>query len=181
VQANKFDVVKHLKRRGTFFLNTSVASIPDPAHRLEALEALVSPKILRKLALRNNKFYIMDAGRLATKFGLAGRINMICMCAFFRLSGVLPLDDAIALLKAAIVKNYSYKGEEVVQKNIELLDTVVSDPDSMILIDIPARWRKIVDGEKAYENRHIALIEDEKARKFMMEIGDPVTRLEGDE
>lgn len=181
VQAHKYDVVKHLKRHGTFFLNTTVASIEDPEKRLEALEALVSPKILRKLALRNNKFIIMDAGRLAVRFGIAGRINMICMCAFFRLSGVLPLDDAVALLKAAIVKNYSYKGEEVVQKNIDLLDTVVSDPNALITVEIPERWKKIVDADKAYENRHIALIQDEKARKFMAEIGDPVTRLEGDD
>jgi len=181
VQSGKFDVVKHLKRRGTFFLNTTVASIDDAEKRIEALEALVSPAILRKLALRNGKFYIMDAGRLATKFGLAGRINMICMCAFFRLSGVLPLNDAVALLKSAIVKNYSYKGEDVVQKNIELLDTVVSDPNSMILVDIPARWRSIAESDKAYENRHVTLIEDEKVKKFMNEIADPVTRLEGDD
>lgn len=181
VQANKFDVVKHLKRRGTFFLNTSIASIKDPEERLKALESLVSHKILRKLALRNIKFYIMDAASLASKFGLPGRINMICMCAFFRLSGVLPLDDAVALLKAAIKKNYSSKGEDVVRKNIELLDSVVSDPKSLLLIDIPAKWRSITDGDRAYENRHIALIDDEKARKFMTEIFDPVNRLEGDD
>ena len=55
VQANKFDVIKFLKRRGTFFLNTTVAAISDPKERLEALEKLVSPKILRNLALRNIK------------------------------------------------------------------------------------------------------------------------------
>ena len=69
----------------------------------------------------------------------------------------------------------------MVRKNIELLDTVVLDESTLILIDIPARWRSIADNEKKYENRHIALIDDEKARKFMSEIGDPVTRLEGDE
>ena len=77
-------------------------SITDARARIEALEALVSPKVLRKLALRSANFYIMDAARLATKFGLAGRINMICMCAFFRLSNVIPVDDAVALLKAVV-------------------------------------------------------------------------------
>ena len=181
VQANKFDVVKHLKRRGNFFLNTTVASILDPEERLAALEKLMCPKLLRKLALKNAKFYIMDAGRLATKFGLAGRINMICMCVFFRLSNVLPLDDAIALLKAAIKKNYSYKGEEVVANNIALLDTVVSDPESLILVDIPSRWRSIVESDKSFDKRHIELISDAKAAKFMADIGGPVTRLEGDD
>ena len=181
VQANKFDVARQLKRRGNFFLNTTVASLRDPEERIQALESLISPKILRKLALRNARFYIMDAGRLAAKFGLAGRINMICMCVFFRLSGVLPLDKAIALLKAAIIKNYSYKGEDVVKKNTDLLDTVVSDPESLIRIEIPSRWRSIVENDRAYEKRHIELIGDEKARKFMDEIGDPVNRLEGDD
>lgn len=53
VQANKFDVIKFLKRRGNFFLNTTAASIMDPQRRLEALEHLVSPKILRNIAMRN--------------------------------------------------------------------------------------------------------------------------------
>jgi pyruvate-ferredoxin/flavodoxin oxidoreductase len=53
VQANKFDVVKFCKRRGTFFLNTTAASIADPHDRLEALEQLISPKIVRNLAMKN--------------------------------------------------------------------------------------------------------------------------------
>ena len=44
------------------------------------------------------------------------------MSAFFRLSGVLPIEDAILLLKKAITKTYSYKGEDVVKKNHDLLD-----------------------------------------------------------
>lgn len=47
---------------------------------------------------------------------------MICLSAFFRLSGVLPVDEAISLLKDAITKAYSYKGDDVVRKNHELLD-----------------------------------------------------------
>jgi pyruvate-ferredoxin/flavodoxin oxidoreductase len=181
VQANHFDVVKYLKRRGTFFLNTSVASIADPEQRLRSLEALVSPKILRKLAYLNVKFYIMDAAGLASRFRLAGRINMICMCVFFRLSGVLPLDEAAGLLKAAILKNYSRKGEDVVTKNISLLDTVVSHPKSLILVSVPPHWKSMAGAENDHGNGHLSHIEDEKARIFMTEIGDPVTRLEGDD
>jgi Pyruvate/2-oxoacid:ferredoxin oxidoreductase gamma subunit len=55
VQANKYDVIRFLKRRGTFFLNTAVAAIQDPTERMEALEQIVSHKILRNLALRNIK------------------------------------------------------------------------------------------------------------------------------
>lgn len=55
VQANKFDVIKFIRRRGTFFLNTTVGAIDDPAKRIEALEQLVSHKILRNIALKNVK------------------------------------------------------------------------------------------------------------------------------
>lgn len=182
VQANKYDVTRFLKRRGTFFLNTSVASIEDSAERIQTLEKLVAPKILRKLAQLNGRFYVMDAGKLASQFGLAGRINMICMCVFFRLSGVLPLDDAINLLKAAIIKNYSYKGEDVVKKNIDLLEKVVSDPHCLIKIEIPSGWRTLSEDGVRVEKRHIGLLGDgETATRFMDEIGDPVTRLEGDD
>lgn len=121
VETNKFDVVRFIKRGGTFFLNTKIAAM-HPDRRLKALEAKMSPKILRTLALRGVKFYIMDAASLAAKYGLKGKINMICTSAFFRLSGVLPIEEAILLLKESITKTYSYKGEDVVRKNHELLD-----------------------------------------------------------
>jgi homodimeric pyruvate:ferredoxin (flavodoxin) oxidoreductase len=180
VQGGKYDVVKFLKRGGTFFLNTTVASIETAESRLEALESLVAPKILRALALRRAKFYIMDAARLAASFGLAGRINMICMCTFFKLAGVLPLDMAVSLLKLAIAKTYANKGENVVNKNIAVLESVVSDPAALIRVDIPARWRSFTSNDRSYLSRHIELIDDEKMRKFMTEIVKPVSRLEGD-
>ena len=47
VEANKFDVVKLIRKGGTFFLNTKIAALP-PSRRLKALEAKITPKILRK-------------------------------------------------------------------------------------------------------------------------------------
>ena len=179
VQAHMFDVAKFLKRGGTFFLNTTIASLEDKEQRMAALETLVSPKILRKIAHRDVKFYIMDAGRLASQFGLTGRINMICMCVFFRLSGVLPIDDAISLLKASIRKTYSYRGESVVKKNLDILDAVVNDPHNLMQVEIPDSWKTMI-ANKRFLSRHIELISDEKTRKFMTEIVDPISKLEGD-
>lgn len=95
------------------------------------------PKNFQKLAFRNAHFHIMDAASLASKFGRAGRIDVICMIFFFCLLGrVLPLDDAISLslLKTAIKMTYGYKGDGVVKKTIELLETIVSDPQSLIFV-----------------------------------------------
>lgn len=124
----------------------------------------------------------MDADRLASTYGLKGKINMICMSAFFRLSGVLPIDEAVALLKKSITKSYSYKGDDVVKKNRDILDAVCSDPRYLLEVEVPSRWRRatLTDERRAYANRHIALIDDEKTRKFMEEIAEPVSHLEGD-
>eukprot|EP00985_Skeletonema_marinoi_P015390 scaffold7936_cov73-Skeletonema_marinoi.AAC.1 len=135
-EANKFDVLRYAKSGGIFFLNTKIASLP-PEQRLRALEENLSPSILKTLALRKVKFYITDAGSLAKAYGLKGKINMICMAAFFRLSGVIPFDEAILLLKSSIKKTYSYRGEDVVRKNRELLDAACSE-ERLIAVDVPS-------------------------------------------
>ena len=52
----------------------------------------------------------------------------------------------------------------------------------MIAVDIPSRWTRatLTEEKRAYSKRHIALIDDEKTRKFMEDIAEPVSRLEGD-
>lgn len=179
-EANKFDVLRFAKPGGTFFLNTKVASLP-PEERLRALEEKLSPSILRTLALRKVKFYITDAGSLAYAYGLKGKINMICMAAFFRLAGVIPFEEAILLLKSSITKTYAYRGEDVVKKNHELLDAACSK-ERLINIDVPSRWKKahLSDKRRAHLNRHIALIDDAMTKKFVQEIAEPVSHLEGD-
>lgn len=98
------------------------------------------------------------------------------------MSNVIPLADAVALLKASIKKTYGYKGDEVVAKNIDLLDAVVSDPSTLIKIEIPDSWKKVQShADKGYEDRHNRLLDDEKVSKFMKDIVDPVSRLEGDD
>ena len=44
----------------------------------------------------------MDAAGLAAEYGLKGKINIICLAAFFELAGVLPVDRSIQLLREAI-------------------------------------------------------------------------------
>jgi pyruvate-ferredoxin/flavodoxin oxidoreductase len=68
VQANKFDVIRFCKRRGNFFLNTTAAAIDDPIQRLEALENLISPKILRNLAMKNINVSISFGGRFVFQY-----------------------------------------------------------------------------------------------------------------
>lgn len=119
----------------------------------------------------------MDAAGLATEYGLKGKINIICLAAFFQLAGVLPVDRSIQLLREAIKKAYSNKGDEIVQRNLRLLNAVCSDPELLISIEVPARWRRatLTEERRAFTNRHIALINDKETKKFMEDIHTPVS------
>ena len=54
--------------------------------------------------------------------GLPGRINVVLQTCFFAISGVLPRDEAIAAIKAAIAKTYGRRGAEVVERNHAAVD-----------------------------------------------------------
>ena len=58
------------------------------------------------IAEKSIKLYSLDAVKIADSVGLGNRINMIMQTAFFKLSGVLPFEEAIDLLKNEIQKVY---------------------------------------------------------------------------
>ena len=105
---NLYDLLDGLKDGGTFLLNC----IWDE----KELEENLPNSLKRSIAEHNAKFYTINATRIAEEIGLGGRTNMIMQAAFFKLSEVLPLDEAIAHLKDSIVKSYGRKGEKDVYK-----------------------------------------------------------------
>ena len=46
---------------------------------------------------------------------------------FFALAGVIPKDEAIALIKKTITKTYAKKGQHVVDKNFEAVDSTLAN------------------------------------------------------
>ena len=70
--------------------------------------------------------YAIDADRIAREAGLAGRTNTVLQTCFFAISGVLPRDEAIARIKAAIAKTYGRRGAEVVARNDAAVDRALA-------------------------------------------------------
>ena len=62
---------------------------------------------------------------------------------FYGLSGVLPKEEAMALLKHSIEEQYSHKGPKVIGKNIEAVDTAM---ERLQKIDVPAAWLTAASG-----------------------------------
>ena len=71
---------------------------------------------------RGLRVWAVDAERLAREEGLPGRINTIMQVGFFALSGVLPREQALAAIRSSLEKTYARKGQEVVQRNLAVID-----------------------------------------------------------
>jgi pyruvate-ferredoxin/flavodoxin oxidoreductase len=133
---NQYDLLKGLKKGGTFLLNCEWGP--------EELDSKLPGRMKRYLAVNDINFYIIDATRIAQEIGLGNRINMIMQSAFFKLANVIPFDDAVKYMKKAVVKTYGAKGEEIIKMNHEAIDRGV---DALIKVDVPASWRDAVDIE----------------------------------
>ena len=69
---------------------------------------------------------VIDATKVATASGMGRRTNTVLQTCFFALSGVLPRDEAIAEIKAAIAKTYGRKGDEIVRMNHAAVDAALA-------------------------------------------------------
>ncbi|HHX13177.1 MAG TPA: pyruvate:ferredoxin (flavodoxin) oxidoreductase, partial [Clostridiales bacterium] len=156
----QYDLLKGLKDGGTFLLNCT--------WNKEELEENLPASMKKYIADHNIEFYTIDATKMAVDIGLGGRINMIMQSAFFKLSEVLPLDEAIAHLKKSIVDEYGNKGENIVNMNYEAVDKGI---ESLVKIDVPANWKDAK--EELKEDR-------EDLPEFIENILIPINRQEGD-
>ena len=109
-----YDVTRGLQKNGTFLLNT-VWDGEDLAKNLPN-------KVKKYFADNNITVYYINATKIAQEIGLGNRTNTILQSAFFRITGVIPVELAVEQMKKFIVKSYGRKGEDVVNKNYQAVD-----------------------------------------------------------
>jgi pyruvate-ferredoxin/flavodoxin oxidoreductase len=155
----KYDILKDLKEGGTFLLNCIWSE--------EELEEKLPSYVKRALAKKKANFYILNGIEIAGRIGLGNRINMIMQAAFFKLTNVIPLDDAIKFLKDGIVKAYEKKGQHVLDMNFASVDEGIN---SLKKIEVPSAWAEIGDAPADTNN----------SPEFIEEVLVPMNRQEGD-
>ncbi|MCD7818011.1 MAG: thiamine pyrophosphate-dependent enzyme, partial [Lachnospiraceae bacterium] len=85
------------------------------------------------------KFYTIDGVKIGIETGMGPtRINTILQSAFFKLTGIIPEDQAIDLMKAAAKATYGRKGDDVVQKNWAAID---AGAKQVVEIEVPESWK----------------------------------------
>ena len=101
----------------------------------EVWDALSGP-VQEQILTKHVDVYAIDAGRIAREVGLAGRTNIILQTCFFALSGVLPPEQAIDRIKAAVAKTYARRGAEVVERNQAAVDRAL---EGLHRVELPTR------------------------------------------
>jgi len=139
---DKYDLLDGIRDGGTFVLNSPWS--------LEEMETCLPNSLKRTIAEKHLKFYTIDAVKIAESIGLGGRINMVMQTVFFKLSNVLPIDEAIRYLKNAIAKTYAKKGQNVIEMNWKAVDASLQGLQE---IQYPSSWKTLQPEKPVKKNQ----------------------------
>ena len=153
-----YDVTRGLQKNGTFLLNTVWEG--------EELAKNLPNKVKKYFADNNITVYYINATKIAQEIGLGNRTNTILQSAFFRITGVIPVDLAVEQMKKFIVKSYGRKGEDVVNKNNQAVDR----GGEYKKLDVDPEWSNLpVDNDI-----------DDNAPAFINDVVRPINAQNGD-
>ncbi|MCF7823995.1 MAG: pyruvate:ferredoxin (flavodoxin) oxidoreductase [Candidatus Marinimicrobia bacterium] len=123
----QFDILDRAEDGATFLLNSHLNK--------DEIWGGLSRKYQKQIIDKKLKFYVIDAVTVAQETGMGMRINTIMQTCFFAISGILPKEESIAKIKAAIKKTYGNKGDAIVEKNFHAVDQSVAN---LFQVDVPA-------------------------------------------
>lgn len=157
---DKYDMLKGLKKGGTFLLN-SIWDAEETKNKL--------PESMKKYLAENDiKFFIINATKIAEEIGLGSRTNTIMQSAFFKIADVIPYDLAVEQMKKAILKTFGNKGEDIVNMNYAAVD----QGGEVTQVDIPEEWAELEGIDKKPERN---------VPDFVKNVADPINHLKGDD
>ena len=153
-----YDVTRGLQKNGQFLLNTIFDA--------DELEKFMPNKVKRYFAQNNITVYTINATKIAQEIGLGNRTNTILQSAFFRITGVIPVELAVEKMKAAALKSYGAKGQDVVDKNYAAIDR----GGEYQQLTVKPEWANLPDDEPKADN----------APAFVKELVRPINAQAGD-
>jgi len=161
----RYDLLKGIKEGGTFLLNSPYSADEAFAHLTRSMQKTIIEKKI--------KFYNVDAESLIKQQpGLRGKgANTVMMVAYFKVSGIIPFEQAYEGMRAMTTKTFKKKGDDVVNMNLALIDAAV---DACKEVKVPAT----LDGVGCVDD--VKLIPDD-ASDFAKKIIEPSMRQKGDD
>ena len=124
----RVDVLGCAADGGTFLLNSPFGP--------EEVWSRIPVEVQTQIIDKRLRFYVVDASRVARDAGLPGRVNTVLQACYFALAGILPQDQAIAAIKAAIKRTYAKRGAAVLDRNYAAVDLALAELHE---VTVPAR------------------------------------------
>ena len=124
---DQIDVLELAAPGATFLLNSPFGADEVWNHLPGAIQ--------RSILEKNLDLWVVDAHSIARDVGLGGRVNTVLQTGFFKLSGILPVDDAVSAMKSQIEKTYGKRGEVVVRRNVAAIERAL---EALQRVQIPA-------------------------------------------
>ena len=161
----RYDLLKGIKEGGTFLLNSPYTKEEAFAHLTRDMqETIINKKI---------KFYNVDAEKLIKEQpGLRGKgANTVMMVAYFKVSGIIPFEQAYEGMKEMTIKTFKKKGDDVVNMNLALIDAAINACEEVV---VPASLDGVCSADE------VKMIPD-NASEFAKKIIEPSMRQKGDD
>ena len=131
---DKYDMVSDIKPGGVFLLSCQWSD--------EELGEKLPGQMKRELARKNIKLYVCNAVDIARELGMGRHINTILQAAFFKITNIIPIADAVKYMKEAVVESYGHRGQVVIDRNNSAIDAGV---EKVREVKVPAEWANAVD------------------------------------
>ena len=156
---DKYDMVEDLVPGGKFLLNC--------AWDVDELSKRLPAKMKKYIAENNISLYTIDAIGIAKEIGLGNKTSIVLQSAFFKIANVIPFEDAVEYMRAAVVKSFGAKGEKIVNMNHQ---AIVEGEKNIKEIAVPADWKNAKD----------APAEEKDVPAFVKTILEPCNKQIGD-
>ncbi|MEX1240423.1 MAG: pyruvate:ferredoxin (flavodoxin) oxidoreductase [Cyclobacteriaceae bacterium] len=156
----QYDILEGITEGGKFLINTS--------QKPENIFGLFTKDMQDTIRDKRIKVYAIDASKIARSAGLGGRISSVMQTAFFKVSGVLPEQEAIDLIKKFVQKQFARKGPEIVEMNWNAIDAASA---AVIAVPVPEEFNKYAE---------LSAVIPKDSGPFAERIVEPILRLKGD-
>lgn len=155
-----YKMVQEIKKGGTFLLNCQWNE--------EELAKNLSDSVKKYLAENKIKVYTVNAVDIAQRIGLGKRTSTVLQSAFFKLSNVLPSEDALNYMKEKAIQKFSKKGQDIVDMNCKAIEEGCTNIHEF---KIPENWADICVQEE----------EDKQEKLFAVKnLMEPINLMDGD-
>ncbi len=116
----RYDLLKGIKEGGTFLLNSHYSKDEVFCHLTKEMQEIIVNKKI--------KFYNINAEEIIKQQpGLRGKgANTVMMVAYFKVSGIIPFEQAYEGMKEMTVKTFKKKGDDIVNMNLALIDAAIN-------------------------------------------------------